>query len=215
MNVFRRITASFTGSLESAVSQLENHEAVVHAALKDTRSLAAKAKVRLARVRKDGDALQQKLRSLQTAEQSWAERAVTQAEVDEESALECLRRRNRCREQIAATEEVLQSHNQQEQRLAETVNGIEQRLAEIENTRNMLRTRQTTAEAATAVTRLECDSSGDLDDVIERWEMRILETEYANPPPASSDSFAARFEAEEDGESLKAELALLKKENKK
>ena len=50
MNLFRRITASFTGSIESAVSQLENHEAVVQAALKDTRAMAAKAKVRFARV---------------------------------------------------------------------------------------------------------------------------------------------------------------------
>ena len=215
MNLFRRITASFTGSIESAVSQLENHEAVVHAALKDTRTMAAKAKVRLARVQKDGAVMQQKLDSLQAAERSWAERAIAQADQDNKAALECVRRRNHCQEQLAATRGRLETHRQQEKRLLDTVASIEARLQEIENTRNMLRTRQTTAEARNAVTRLETDSTCDLDDVIERWEMRILETEYAGPMQPETDSFEAEFEQQEDCAALEAQLAeLVQKEGK-
>ena len=100
MNVLQRFTATFSQSLDKAVGQLENHDAVALAALRQVRASAANAKVRLAAVERDRDALAAKLASLEQLEAKWAERAVAVAGKDEDKALECLRRRQRCRAQI-------------------------------------------------------------------------------------------------------------------
>ena len=209
MNILRRITASFSGSIEQAVSQLENHEAVVHAALKDTRAMAAKAKVRLARVNQDGEKLNNKLTKLKRMEALWAERAVSSAETDEKKALECVKRRNYCLAEIETTSRAITEHKKQQQNLRETVAGIEARIGEIENAKNLLRTRQTAAEAQRAVGKLESSSSLEVDDVLERWEMSILQTEYDSSINSPVDTLDFEFEEQENREELKAQLEVL------
>lgn len=211
MNILQRITASFSGSIENAVSQLENHEAVVHAALKDTRAMAAKAKVRLARVKQDGDKLNSKLTKLQRMETVWAERAVSVPASDEKKALECVKRRNYCLAEIETTTKAITEHKKQEQNLRETVSSIEARIGEIENAKNLLRTRQTTAEAQRAVVKLESSSSLAVDDVLERWEMSILQTEYDGSINSQIDDLDMEFEELETAEELKAQLEVLRK----
>ncbi len=211
MNILRRITASFSGSIENAVSQLENHEAVVHAALKDTRAMAAKAKVRLARVKQDGEKLSTKLSKLNRMEALWAERAVASAEADQKKALECVKRRNYCLAEIETTTKAITEHKKQEQNLRETVAGIEARIGEIENAKNLLRTRQTAAEAQRAVGKLESSSSLAVDDVLERWEMSILQTEYDGSIDSPIDTLDFEFEEQENCEELKAQLDVLLK----
>ena len=57
MSLIRRISTSITSSVDRAVSRVENHDAIVNAALRDTQQAAARSRVRLERVRKDGRAL--------------------------------------------------------------------------------------------------------------------------------------------------------------
>lgn len=210
MNILQRITASFTGSIENAVSHLENHEAVVHAALKDTRAMAAKAKVRLARVKQDGDKLNSKLTKLKRMETVWAERAISVPDSDEKKALECVKRRNYCLTEIETTTKAIIEHKNQEQNLRETVASIEARIGEIENAKNLLRTRQTAAEAQRAVVKLESSSSLAVDDVLERWEMSILQTEYDGSIDSKIDELDMEFEEIETTEELKAQLEVLR-----
>jgi len=212
MNLFQRITASFSGSMESVVSQFENHEAIVEAALKDTRAMAAKAKVRLSRVQQDGRALETKLQNMISAEQSWKERAIKFADTDEEKAMECVRRKNACQQQHEELQKSIEEHCQQEKQLAKSVEKIEAKVREFESTRNMLRSRQSTANAQRVIHRLESNSGNQLDDVLERWEMKILETEYYSPCESAVDMFEADFKDQENTEALKIELESLKQE---
>ena len=55
MSLIRRISASITSSVDRAVSRVENHDAVINAALRDTQQAAARSRVRLERVRKEGE----------------------------------------------------------------------------------------------------------------------------------------------------------------
>ena len=57
MSIIRRLQATISAGLDNAVSQVENHDAVVEAALKDARTAAARARVRLARVQKEEETL--------------------------------------------------------------------------------------------------------------------------------------------------------------
>ena len=44
MSLFRRITTTVTSSVDKAVSKVENHDAIINAALRDTQQAAARAR---------------------------------------------------------------------------------------------------------------------------------------------------------------------------
>ncbi len=206
MNIFRRITATVSGSIEQAATQLENHDAIVEVALKQTRAAAAKAKVRLTRVQRDGKRLAEKLTEHERMISVWETRARKVADSDEAKALECISRRNRERVLREETAAALADHEARERDLVKTVERIDEKLAELDGQRNLLRTRHSAAQAERALNKLEADSSCAVDDVLERWEMRILETEYATPALSTSDSLDDAFRGEEDSATLRADL---------
>lgn len=206
MNIFKRISATVSGTIEGAVSQLENHEAVVRQALKETRTAAARARVQLSRVQNNCQSLRNKLSDLQKAEQAWASRAVEMAASDEGKALECVRRRNQCATDQQSVRASLQEHERQEQQLAATCKGIEDRLRDIEHTSSLLRSRQSTAEAERCVARIESGGGFEIDDVIERWKTRIVAAEYESSSVSAFDSFEAGFREQEQDEELKNQL---------
>ena len=215
MNIFRRITATVSGSLEQAATQLENHDAVIDVALRQTRAAAAKAKVRLSRVQRDGQRLADKLAEHERMIGMWELRARKVADSDEDKALECISRRNRERTLHKAAASALTAHTARERELAGTVARIDEKLAELDGQRNLLRTRHSAAQAERALSKLESDATCGVDDVLERWEMRILETEYATPATDSGDTLDDAFQAEEDAASLRADLDDLLDRNRK
>ena len=209
MNLLTRITATLTGKMEEMVSQVENHDAVIAAALKDTRAAVAKAKVRLDRVRKDGNNLRQRIEECNRMQIVWADRARGSAAHDEAKALECIARRNQCSEQAVQTQTLLQRHSEIESSLQQNVKGMEQRLQTLTQQQNLLRSRQSTAEAMRVISQIENTSSNGIEDTFDRWEMRITETEYTSGSITEMDSLDSSFMRAENTEQLKAELAAL------
>ena len=67
MSLIKRMSTSITASVGRAVSKVENHDAIINAALRDTQQAAARSRVRLERVRKDGHALRTRHANLQQA----------------------------------------------------------------------------------------------------------------------------------------------------
>ena len=117
MSLIRRISTSITSSVDRAVSKVENHDAIINAALRDTQQAAARSRVRLERVRKDGHSLKTRHANLQLAVARWTERAKSVAGDDETKALECLRRRKDCDMQIRHLEVSILKHDELETRI--------------------------------------------------------------------------------------------------
>ena len=92
MQRIRLWTAGLLSRVDWMVTQVENHEALAQSAIRDVQRAAARAKVQLAKVRKDGRALRDQLAEAREAEATWRERAQRTASEDEERAVECLRR---------------------------------------------------------------------------------------------------------------------------
>ena len=90
MSLIRRISTSISSTVDRAVSKVENHDAIINSALRDTQQAAARSRVRLERVRKDGHNLRTRRASLELAVTRWTERAKSIASDDEAKALECL-----------------------------------------------------------------------------------------------------------------------------
>ena len=209
MSLIRRISASFTSSVDRAVSRVENHDAVINAALRDTQQAAARSRVRLARVRKDGQNLRDRKANLETAVSRWTERARTVASEDEAKALECLRRKKECEAQLRNLDVSIGKHDELESRIVDQVKKIESRIGEVSQQRNMMRSRQSVAEALRTINDIEGVSYGEIEDTFDRWEINLGETEIQVGVGSPSDSLETTFIAEEEKAELKAELDLL------
>ncbi|MEM1176199.1 MAG: PspA/IM30 family protein [Pseudomonadota bacterium] len=209
MSLIRRISTSITSSVDRAVSRVENHDAIINAALRDTQRAAARSRVRLERVRRDGHNLQSRQASLQKAVRLWTDRARTVAADDEAKALECLRRRKECEHQLHALKQSIANHEELESRIAEQVKKIEARIGEVTQQRNMMRSRQSVAEAMRAIRDIEGVSCSDIEDTFDRWEINLGETEIIAGAMATSDPLESAFLAEEDSAELRAELEIL------
>ena len=213
MNLFTRLSATLTGKLDDVVSQIENHDAVVAVALKDTRAAVAKAKVRLDRVRKDGETMRNRLAEAERMAKLWEDRAKDTAAKDEQKALACIARRNQCREQVTQTQTALARHEELEAKVSENVQRMEQRLRDITQQQNLMRSRQSTADAMRIINKIEGSTSNGIEDTFDRWETLITETEYSTGHISETDTLDMSFVKEENTMQLQAELdALLQPE---
>mgnify|MGYP001820510530 CR=1 FL=1 len=209
MSLIRRISTSITSSVDRAVSKVENHDAIINAALRDTQQAAARSRVRLERVRKDGRSLKSRHSELQVAASRWTERARGLGTTDEAKALECLRRRKDCEMQMKNLEDSIEKHDELEGRIAEQVKKIEARIGEVSQQRNMMRSRQSVAEAMRTINNIEGVSYGEIEDTYDRWENNLGETEILMGAATTADPLETAFLAEEDTAELRAELSVL------
>lgn len=206
MSLFRRISTSISSTVDRAVSKVENHDAIINSALRDTQQAAARSRVRLARVRKDGESLRTRRGELQLAVTRWTDRAKKIAAEDEAKALECLRRRKDCELQLRNLEDSIEKHDELESRISEQVKKIETRVGEVAQQRNMMRSRQSVAEAMRTINNIEGVSYGEIEDTFDRWEINLGESEILMGAVTTSDPLDSAFLAEEDTAELRAEL---------
>jgi phage shock protein A len=209
MSLIRRISTSITSSVDRAVSKVENHDAIINSALRDTQQAAARSRVRLERVRKDGQALKTRRVDLKVSVSRWTERARSIAATNEPKALECLRRRKDCETQLQNLHESIEKHDELEARIVEQVKKIEARIGEVAQQRNMMRSRQSVAEAMRTINNIEGVSYGEIEDTFDRWEINLGETEILTGSMATTDPLDSAFLAEEDTTELRAELSEL------
>lgn len=211
MSLFTRITATVAASVDNAVTRVEDHNAVIEASLSQTRKAAASARVRLARVEKDHAALLSRHRQIVSDIDTWTERARRSTD-DENRAIECLARRKKCRQELTQVEQTLAGHADLKVSLAQNVAKIETRIREINEQRNLLRTRESVAEANKIIENLNCSDVGDVERTFDRWEERVGESELFHQVPVSNDPLATSFDNDENRQELLNELAELKEE---
>ena len=209
MSLIRRISTTISSSVDRAVSKVENHDAIINAALRDTQQAAARSRVRLNRVQKDGHNLKTLRAALQQASLRWTERAKTVAGDDEAKALECLRRRNDCETQLRHLDDSIAKHDELEERISSQVKKIEQRVGEVAQQRNLMRSRQSVADAMRTINNVEGISYGEIEDTFDRWEINLGETEILTNTTTTVDPLESAFQAEEDTAELRAELEAL------
>ncbi len=215
MSLFKRITTTISARVDQLVGEIENHDAVVEAAIKDARQATAKAKVRLQRLTQERQKLESRIDGLRQREIEWTERAQRSAEPDEDKALACLRRRRECQRQIAELSAAVTKQREAEEKISADVRQAETRINEMNQKRSLMRTRESAAEALANFSRLDEVQSINVDDTFDRWEIRITEAETRNGTNLQNDavdSLEREFIDTEERESLRSELAALTKE---
>jgi phage shock protein A len=207
MNRMKRWTMSVTSWVDQVLAQVENHEATVSSAIGRVRQSTARARVQLKRVERDQGTLRDSLLQEEKAKEAWRRRA--KAAEDEGVALECLRRHKASERRVLNLRQRLAEHEQSHKELSEGVRVLNARLCELTERKNLMRTRQSRAEAAHGMA-TTTGPIGDLEDVFERWESRVGEIEIASECAEPIDAFEAELDAVEESAELRLELEELR-----
>ena len=107
------------------------------------------------------------------------------------------------------------AHERLEQECGERLAELESRLADIGRRRDTLRSRESIARAGDVLDSLSRDDGDGLEDVFERWEVRIAGSEVhgaardAIDAHADTDALERRYANAERDEALRGELAAL------
>lgn len=209
MTRMKRWTMSVSSWLDGVLGQIENHEATVSSAVGRVRRSASRARVQLKRVERDQRSLRESLLRERNAVEAWKNRAKAAAEPDR--ALECMRRYKASERRVRALQQRLEEHERAEKELSEGVRVLDARLGELVERKNLMRTRQSRAEAAHGMAST-AGPVGDLEDVFERWETRVGEIEISAQCSDPVDAFEAAFEWVEEESELRVELEELRRE---
>lgn len=213
MSLFKRLSATLVSRIDQVVGEIENHDAVVQAALADMRKKVAEAKVRLGQVQREQERLSQQLAEQMDKAQRWRERAVASASTDEAKALECVSRSRHCEQQGERTRQSLAQYEQAADKLSHDIQTSEQRLGEIKQKQTLMRARQSTSSALNVTAESQYDLAQVLDDSFDRWEINISQMEMAVDGHDPVDLVEKAFVTQEKDEDLRNELAdLLAKE---
>lgn len=215
MSLFKRLSATLVSRIDQVVGEIENHDAVIQAALNDMRRKIAEARVRLAQVQRETERLQRDADTQQQTARRWRERAVASAAADEARALECVRRAKQCERQSDRLREALAQYEQTAERLVQDIETSEQRLRELKQKHTLMRARQSTGSALSATSESEHDILRQLDDSFDRWEIKIGQLEMAVEHPDPVDPLERDFLSREHEAELRDELALLLNEEDK
>ena len=214
MGLFKRISATFTASVDDLVTKVENHDAIIESSIRDCRKAAANTRVRLAKVKRDGERLSRQQTETKTEVEQWERRAVECAGNDEEKALQCLKRKNQAEARLTKLCESLTRHAAVETKVQRQLDHIESRINEISQQRNTMRSRQSAADAMRVINRLEGDPNVGIEDTFDRWESALLETEFHEDLDLNHDTLETEFIEQEEMEALRQQLEDLTNESK-
>ncbi len=209
MSKMKRWTVSMSSWVDGMLAQVENHEASVSAAIGRVRQATARSRVQLKRVERDQQTLRDTLLTEEQAVEAWRRRA--KSSQDEDAALECLRRHKAAQQRVRRLQERLAEHERCHKELSDGVRVLNTRLGELSERKNLMRTRQSRAEAAHGMSST-AGPIGDLEEVFDRWEARVGEIEIASECADPIDAFEADLETIDESAALRLELEELRAE---
>ncbi|MBN1671130.1 MAG: hypothetical protein JXR37_08870 [Kiritimatiellae bacterium] len=208
MRLFTRLKATVTTGFDSLISRVENHEALVAAAIGETKAAAGKVRVRLQRVRRDTETMRKRIAELEREEEAWRRRAVEAPQDQDERGLECVRRRRRARREREHLAREVDSHVALERQLTADLRKVDERIAQLQRRKNTLSAREYRTRAVRAG---ELDTRGivdDIDEILDRWEAKLTEKEPGTC--CDRDAFEAEYVREEEDAELRRELDALR-----
>lgn len=205
--VIKRLRVSLGTSFDAFINRVENHEALVGEAIREAQSAVARARVKLNHVHRDGEALQERLEGLQRAIGNWQSRARQQADSNRERALECLRRRQEAEAELAHLERETRRHAETERALTGDIAKLEAHIAALKRRKHALAARDFRSKALQCGQVAEGACLQDLEDIFERWELKLAESEAGIE--CATDTFEESFVTEENRQALEAELDAL------
>ncbi len=214
MTLLKRTFSSLYAKIDLLVGEIENHDALIQAAIVEQKKKIAAAKVQSRRLKNSEQALREQIAQLSINERRWTHRAVKEASRNEAQALACLQRRQDNRSQLVKLNQMRDEYQQSIRRMSENITQCEEDLNAMIQKHEMLRARQSTAEAMQLIDQQGNLILGEVENSFDRWEIKISQGETLVDPAIDVDELEQEYLSEENELQLRSELAELLKENK-
>ena len=216
MSIFKRFVTTVHSSVDRTLATIENHEAVVDAALKESRQAVSAARVRLGRLEKDARRQRDRLTELASEVELWNERALSVASQDREKALSCIQRRQQREKEMADVQAQLLEQDRVIAKVRHSIDESGNRVMALQNQRNQMRSREAASRAGQIVQSLNGKVDSDVEAAMERWEVSVGAVEILNDSVEShyqqTDELAEAFVSAEQSKRLEVELDELLKQ---
>ena len=209
MSFIRRLSTTLFARIDQVVGEIENHEALIQAAIVEQRKKIAAAKVQLSRIQANAGRVAQQIEHLEQEENNWASRALGEAAKDESRALACMQRRQQVREQIGRLQQGKQEYQQAADKMLRDITHCEQVLGSMSQKHEIMRARQSSADALNVINQLGDTPVDELDSNFDRWETRIAQQEILVDSLDSVDQFEQQYRVEENAQVLREQLQQL------
>jgi len=213
MNSLKRLYISIKGQIDHAADEFENHEALAAVAIQDLQAIASKTRLHLHRVSKMTAQYQKQLDELKQQETQWASRAIKAKKQDEQKALQCVKRLMQTKKQITLLEQQHAASTDQENKIRDDLNAIQEQLLVLNNKKQMLAARQNRTHLQESIQDNQLNNLETVQQVFDRWEGRVVSAEY-DAPINPVDSLLDNFEQEEEELALKMMLDELSESDK-
>ena len=145
MTILKSWAARLWSGLDRAVADLEDHDALIGAALRELDLAEREAREELDRVRGDGTRLRRRLAQERVNAEAW--RAAAARERGDGEALELLRQARRAERRARALAARVEEHRAAERCLAEHATALAERVETLKRQHHLMRTRTAQAEA--------------------------------------------------------------------
>jgi phage shock protein A len=211
MKGMRRLSIGFRAKVDEIFSGMENHEALAQSALSDLKESVGGARVGLARLKRDEARLRDEHGAALSKAGVWRDRA--KQEGDQDRALDCLRRAKQCQTHADTLDKRLLEQRRASERLACEVRQLENRYSELSSRYQIMRTREARARAFESLQADLAGLGGDVEQVFEGWEGRVVRSETFGGLSADfEEDLEDRYLQDEERVDLLAELEALRAE---
>ncbi|MCP5292270.1 MAG: PspA/IM30 family protein [Burkholderiales bacterium] len=210
MSILKRLSTTLISRIDRVVTEIENHDAVIQAALNEMNSKMAKAKIALNQACRERDRIKTELETQQSNVHRWQERAIICAKTDESKALECLRRSHKSRDRAAMLQKSLDEYTRSIEKMTGNIQSSAQRLNEMKQRLTLMRAKQATSKTD-ATAHSNCgDAESIVEDTFNRWEMHLNHDDIPlDCTTDDMDELEHAFITQEQQNDLRSELTAL------
>jgi phage shock protein A len=209
MSLLKRLSITLFSRLDHVVADIENHDALIQAALDEQHKKITAAKIQLGNLTRKKNAVFEQIKQLTLEQQTWQSRASQCALTDTQKARECLKRKQALGQQIAKLDLSYQEYFQAGEKLAANIQRSESELKEVEQKRDLLKARQSSADVMRHMDNNPRANIQQMEKTFERWEANLYESPALTDSELNRDSFAETYLEEEAAQAIDDELAQL------
>lgn len=210
MSILKRLSTTLISRIDRVVTEIENHDAVIQAALNEMNRKMAKAKIALNQACRERDRIKTELETQQSNVHRWQERAIICAKTDESKALECLRRSHKSRDRAAVLQKSLDEYTRSIEKMTGNIQSSAQRLNEMKQRLTLMRAKQATSKTDATVHSNCGDAESIVEDTFNRWEMHLNHDDIPlDCTTDDMDELEHEFITQEQQNDLRSELTAL------
>jgi phage shock protein A len=210
MSILKRLSTTLISRIDRVVTEIENHDAVIQAALNEMNNKMAKAKIALNQACRERDSIKAELETQQSNVHRWQERAIICAKTDESKALECLRRSHKSRDRAVGLQKSLNEYARSIEKMTGNIQSSAQRLNEMKQRLTLMRAKQATNKTDATIHSTCGDAESIVEDTFNRWEMHLNHDDIPLDCTTDDiDELEHAFITQEQQNDLRSELTAL------